>query len=433
MLINQLTFGFFCTVFLFSLGLFYLYIKNQFDKKFFYAGLIFLFGAGFLLSAYQINTLPSTANIIFWNRFMYSCIFAFFFIFPLFVYNAIGKVYSKVFCWTTGILSTVLIVLTLFTNLFIKNELVNFAGIYRPEKSNISYLFVFILVLWVSYIFIDIINYYKKNRPKLLNIKPMIVGIVIAVVFGLFDVIGTFLNQPLILQIRDPFIFGIFIVMLTFAWTFLSQYSMIFASLDKSKEEIEKLIEKSNKNFMEFVQLIAKTLDAKDEYTAGHSLRVLDYALKIAEELNLSESDKEVLKQACLLHDIGKIGIPDGILNKSSPLTEKEKMYIINHPLLAKKILGTVSKFKPILDIVYAHHESVDGKGYPEGLDRDKIPLMARIIAVADTYDAMISERPYRRAKSKEEAIEELKNSRDTQLDGEIVNIFLKFIHILDG
>ncbi len=429
MLIIQLTFGFFCAVFLLSLGLFYLYFKNQFDKKFLFAGLFFLFGAGFLFSSYFMNlTSLSDKALIHWNKIMFSCIFSYFFLFPQFVYNTIDKGYTKVFCLLTGIFASILIILTLSTDLLIKNELIDFAGIHRPLKSNITYLLILLLAIWAIYIFIDTIRYYRTNKPKLIDIRPMIVGIFLVVIFGLIDITGTFLNRTLILNIRDPFIFGIFIMMLTFAWTFLSQYSMVFASLSKSKEEIEKLIEKVNKNFIEFVQLIAKTIDAKDEYTAGHSLRVLDYAMKIAEELKLPESDKEILKQACLLHDIGKIAIPDGILNKKSALSEKERNYIINHPIIGKKILGTVSEFQPILNIVYTHHERVDGKGYPQGLDRDRIPLLARIIAVADTYDAMISERSYRKAKSKEEAIKELQNAKDTQLDGEIVDLFLKIL-----
>lgn len=428
MFITQLTFGFFWTVLLLSLGLFYLYFKNQFDRKFLYAGLFFLFGTGFLLASYNMGIGLSDNQMVFWNKFMFACIFAYFFAFPQFVYNTIGKVYTKIFCWATGVFSTVLIIITLSTDLFIKNELISFAGINRPVKSNITYLLIFILTIWATYIFVDTIFYYRKNKPKLIDIRPMIVGIIFAVLFGLIDITGTYLNRTLILHIRDPFIFGIFIIMLTFFWSFLSQYSMVFASLNRSKEEIEKLIVKSNRNFVEFVQLIAKTLDVKDEYTAGHSLRVLEYAMKIANELNLSDTDKEVLKQACLLHDIGKLGIPDGILNKKGPLNEKEIRYIKNHPILAKKILGTVSEFKPILEIVYSHHERVDGKGYPEGLDRNRIPLLARIIAVADTFDAMISERPYRKAKSKETAINELISVKDTQLDGEIVDLFLKVV-----
>ncbi len=430
MIISQLNFSFFVTVFLLSIGLFYLYFKNQFDKKFFYAGLFFLSGSGYLLSSYAMLALaPASKAIIFWNKFMFASIFTYFFTFPFFIYNTVGKPYKRVLCWTCGIIASILVILIFLTDWFIKDSFINFSGIYRPVKSNLTYLMVVALTLWVIYTFNDARKFYKKNKSGLINFRPMVAGIIAAIIFGLIDIMGTYLNRTLLYQTHDPFIFGIFFLMITFAWSFLSQYSIVFANLNKSKEEIEKLIARSNKNFIEFVQLIAKTLDAKDEYTAGHSLRVLDYAMKIANELNLSESDKEILKQACLLHDIGKIGIPDGILNKKGKLSEKEKRYIINHPILGKKILGTVSEFQPILDIVYAHHERIDGKGYPEGLNRDKIPLMARIIAVADTFDAITSERSYRKAKSKEEAMEELKIAKDTQLDGEIVDIFIKVIN----
>ena len=360
---------------------------------------------------------------------MYASVFSYFYIFPHFVYTMIGKNYTKTFSLVTRLITIILIILVFFTSLFVTDQIINFAGMPSPTKSLFAYLMVLALTIFVSYILYDVVKIVKKNELKMFNIRPMIVGIVVAVVSGIIDIAGTIVNKPLILTIRDPFSFGIFIIMFTFAWTFLSQYSMVFASLNRSKQEIENLIAKSNKNFIEFVQLIAKTLDAKDEYTAGHSLRVLDYALKIADELNFSETDKEILKQACLLHDIGKIGIPDGILNKKGPLNNKEKSYIINHPILGKKILGTVSEFQPILDIVYAHHERADGKGYPDGLNKEKIPLLARIIAVADTFDAMTSERPYRRAKSKNEAIKEIISIKDTQLDGQIVDLFLKIVN----
>jgi putative nucleotidyltransferase with HDIG domain len=428
MFITQLTFGFFWTVLLLSLGLFYLYFKNQFDRNFLYAGLFFLFGAGFLLASYNMGIGLSDNQMVFWNKFMSACIFAYFFVFPHFVYDTVGRKYSKSFSLITGLLSLIMIIILFSTDLLVKNELVDFSGVYRPIKTNYHYFLLLLLLIFAIFVFYNAIRYYRNSKPKLIDVRPMIAGITIAMVLGLIDIIGTFLNRTLIYQIRDPFMFGIFIIMLTFFWSFLSQYSMVFASLNKSKEEIEKLIAKSNKNFVEFVQLIAKTLDVKDEYTADHSLRVLEYAMKIASELNLSDTDKEVLKQACLLHDIGKLGIPDGILNKKGPLNEKEIRYIKNHPILAKKILGTVNEFRPILEIVYSHHERVDGKGYPEGLDRNRIPLLARIIAVADTFDAMISERPYRKAKSKETAINELISVKDTQLDGEIVDLFLKVV-----
>ena len=179
---------------------------------------------------------------------------------------------------------------------------------------------------------------------------------------------------------------------------------------------------------MEFIQLIAKTLDAKDQYTAGHSLRVMDYAVRIANTLDLPNREIEMLKQACLLHDIGKISIPESILNKEKPLTKEERDYIMKHPEIGKKILSTVSEFKDILDIIYTHHERIDGKGYPDGITDQSIPLLARILAVADTYDAMRSERPYRRARTKKAAIDELNKIKGSQLDEEIVDTFIQNI-----
>uniref|UniRef100_A0A7C4TFP3 HD-GYP domain-containing protein n=1 Tax=candidate division WOR-3 bacterium TaxID=2052148 RepID=A0A7C4TFP3_UNCW3 len=428
MIPSHLQFSFFLIVLLFSFALFYLYFKNQYDRKFGYAGLFFIFGAGFLLSSYMMENNPNSPSVIFWNKFMFFCIFANFFVFPHFVFNTFGRKYDKSFSLITLTVAVALSVVVLFTDLLVTHNLTNFAGVSRPIKTPLLYLFTGLLTIFVGYIFFDAVVSAKRTIGKLLDVKPMIAGICLAIILGVIDITGTFFSRTLIMQIRDPTVFGILIVMLTFAWSFLSQYTMAFASLSKSKKEIEQLIEKSNKNFMEFVQLIAKTLDAKDEYTAGHSLRVADYAVRIARELNLPENEIEILKQACLLHDIGKIGIPDGILNKKGPLNDEEMRYIVSHPILGKKILGTVSEFKPIIDIVYSHHERVDGKGYPEGLDRDRIPLLARIIAVADTYDAMISERPYRRAKSHKMAIEELKAVKDKQLDGEIVDIFLKIL-----
>jgi HD-GYP domain-containing protein (c-di-GMP phosphodiesterase class II) len=142
----------------------------------------------------------------------------------------------------------------------------------------------------------------------------------------------------------------------------------------------------------------------------------------------LPKNDVDLLKQACLLHDIGKIGIPDGILNKKSALSDKEREYIFRHPAAGKQILSSVADFHGILEIIQTHHERVDGKGYPHGLNREDIPLLARILSVADTYDAICSERPYRKAKSKTQAIAELQTVKNKQLDGAIVD---KFIEVL--
>ncbi len=208
-----------------------------------------------------------------------------------------------------------------------------------------------------------------------------------------------------------------------------SFFSIILFSCHFNRQRrIERLAKSSDRNFGEFIQMVTKTLNAKDSYTADHSVRVMEYSVQIANTLSLPESEIDLLKQACLLHDIGKICIPDCILNKKDVLTDEEREHIVRHPELGKQILSTVGEFKHILDIIYAHHERVDGKGYPDGRTRDEIPLLARILAVADTYDAMLPERPYRRAKTKDEAIQELHNVKGTQLDEEIVDTFIEVL-----
>jgi putative nucleotidyltransferase with HDIG domain len=154
----------------------------------------------------------------------------------------------------------------------------------------------------------------------------------------------------------------------------------------------------------------------------------MDYSLRIARVLKLSERDRELLKNASLLHDIGKIAIPDGILNKKSALSEHELEHIYRHPVVGRQILSSVSDFEGILDIIYYHHERVDGKGYPKGLTKHEIPLLARIIAVADTYDAITTQRLPRKESGRKFAAAEMKRIRGTQLDEEIVDAFLKII-----
>jgi putative nucleotidyltransferase with HDIG domain len=226
----------------------------------------------------------------------------------------------------------------------------------------------------------------------------------------------------------EPFIVSIFVVSVGFMWTYISQFSWVLDALDRSEKEVDKLVARSNQSFVEFVGLIAKTLEAKDHYTAGHSQRVRDYSLKIARVLKLPEVEIEILRQACILHDIGKIKIPDGILNKKSPLTKKEWEFIFQHPLVGRQILSTVSDFQDIVDVIYTHHERVDGQGYPRRLKMEEIPLLARILSVADAYDAMRSERPYRKSKNKVQAQTELERVKGTQLDPKVVDALLGII-----
>lgn len=173
------------------------------------------------------------------------------------------------------------------------------------------------------------------------------------------------------------------------------------------------------------IQSLAAAVDAKDRYTSGHSERVANYATAIAEQMGLSKDMQDTLRVAGLLHDLGKIGVPDAILNKSGRLTQEEREVINRHPTVGGDILKRSPHLDRVLPGVVFHHERYDGAGYPDGLAGDGIPLIARVLAVADSFDAMTSERPYRKAMPVESALRELKNNAGTQFAPDVVEAFL--------
>jgi len=174
----------------------------------------------------------------------------------------------------------------------------------------------------------------------------------------------------------------------------------------------------------------ASALDAKSPWTKGHSERVTAYALSIAKEMGLDESELETLKTAAILHDIGKIGTYDVILDKPGRLTDREFALIKEHPVKGAEILKHVKQLEPVIPIIRHHHERLDGRGYPDGLKGDDIPLLSRIICVADSFDSMTANRPYRPAPGKKYAIDELKRCSGTQFDPKVVEAFLRLLEI---
>jgi putative nucleotidyltransferase with HDIG domain len=170
------------------------------------------------------------------------------------------------------------------------------------------------------------------------------------------------------------------------------------------------------------IHALAAALDARDPYTAGHSDRVSALSVLIAREMGLPDADVDVIRLGALLHDIGKIGISDEVLRKPAPLTFAEFEQIKRHPALGARILRQVPFLTPHLTIVELHHERPDGRGYPRGLRGDAIPLAARIVHVADAFDAMTSARAYRPAKSTAWAVEELRRGAGTDFDAPCVD-----------
>lgn len=175
---------------------------------------------------------------------------------------------------------------------------------------------------------------------------------------------------------------------------------------------------------LSFATALVATLDARDQYTAGHSAAVAIYARDIAERMGLSEEQQELIHLCGLVHDIGKIGLPAGLLEKPGPLTLEERRQMEQHSEIGERILRNVDDYSEIADIVRSHHERIDGMGYPDGLHGDAIPLLARIIGVADAYDAMTSDRPYREALPSRVARMRLAQAVETQFDTTVVAAF---------
>lgn len=172
----------------------------------------------------------------------------------------------------------------------------------------------------------------------------------------------------------------------------------------------------------------SRALEIRDVATEGHTLRVTELATEFAEHLGYIGIDMKAFKYGCLMHDIGKIGVPDKILNKAGPLNQEEWEQMKMHPVYAKKLLKSISFLEEASMIPFYHHEWYNGHGYPDGLKGRKIPLSARIFAIVDVFDALTSDRPYRRAWTKEEAIEHIKASAGTQFDKELVKKFIAFL-----
>lgn len=208
-------------------------------------------------------------------------------------------------------------------------------------------------------------------------------------------------------------------------------YFMFFQSKTYKDEIIEKHVEQTKmteKFTLQMVTALAGTVDAKDSYTNGHSQRVAIYAREIARRMNKSKEFQREIYFMGMLHDIGKIGVPDSIINKAGKLTDDEFDAIKMHPVIGAEVLKKITEMPSLYVGARWHHERYDGKGYPDGLKGDEIPFEARVIAVADAYDAMTSNRSYRKSLSQETVRAELKRAKRTQLDPYIVNIMLEMM-----
>jgi putative nucleotidyltransferase with HDIG domain len=238
------------------------------------------------------------------------------------------------------------------------------------------------------------------------------------------------LSVPLYVPILALFVFGyhaysLWLVLVFFVPTLAAQRLLhLYQEERVVSRDLAAANERLRRTSLSFATALVATLDARDEYTAGHSAAVAVYARAIAERMGLPEEKQELVHLSGLVHDIGKIGLRAGLLEKEGPLTLEERRHMETHSEIGERILRKVDDYSEIADVVRSHHERIDGMGYPDGLSGDDIPLLARIIGVADAYDAMTSDRPYRAALPSRIARLRLAQAVETQFDTTVVAAF---------
>ncbi len=208
----------------------------------------------------------------------------------------------------------------------------------------------------------------------------------------------------------------------------LAQQAAIAVENIRTFQELQQAHVELTLAYDETIEGWSRALDLRDKETEGHTQRVAELTVRLAQAMGLPPEQIVHIRRGALLHDIGKMGVPDAILFKEGPLTEEEMAIMRQHPQLAYEMLSTIDYLQPALDIPYVHHERWDGSGYPRGLKGEEIPLAARLFAVVDVYDALTSDRPYRKAWSKQEALEYIRQQAGRQFDPRVVELFLRLM-----
>ena len=282
--------------------------------------------------------------------------------------------------------------------------------------AQILLVFVFILV------FIHLVQYIRKNKQSKTD-YILLIGLFLVLLCVAIESVSVYF----VATISGIFIgIGMIILLFTNIVRTIQKIHMVEEKRHHLELEIEK---KQNKKItLQMMESLSTTIEAKDEYTRGHSRRVAQYAALIAENLGWSKEEIQNLKNCAYLHDIGKIGIPDQILNKPGKLTNEEFNLIKQHTTIGQDILKDITIIPHIDEVTRSHHEHYDGTGYPDGLKGNEIPIQARVIALADSYDAMNSRRIYRNALSHGRIYHEIQMNAGTQFDPGITKVFLKLM-----
>jgi putative nucleotidyltransferase with HDIG domain len=301
------------------------------------------------------------------------------------------------------------------------DAVVNGAEITADEPVFYALVFaVFLLALAINFTMIASYTCYLERSSFRAKIRTALVPLLPSELAAALMAVGVaFIYNEI--GLAAVVLFGI--VLITF------QYLLGALLLSQQRaEELEKRTTQLATFQVGMLSALLRTLDLRDEMTARHSAAVARYTRAIAQRAGYSRRDAELVHIAALLHDIGKFILPDRILKANEPLTEDDWMLIRRHPHQGAKVVGSLDGYGPVAEIILAHHERIDGKGYPRGLSGDDIPEIARMISVADTYDVMTARDSYREPVSSFEAIQELRRVAGTQLDARFVAIFIELL-----
>lgn len=313
-------------------------------------------------------------------------------------------------------------------------------GLYLRDKSSrylryyiiigYSIMYVFVLLtgnttMVFTYIFPLLTLIVLYHQPKLV----LLMGIASLLANIVYDVRLYWEGKVTLDNSRD---LEIQLALIVLCFGFLYAASRMYDSIQRKNAEYLQEIERKNKEIqrvtLEAISTIANIIDAKDEYTKGHSQRVADYASELAKRLGYSEDELENVRYIALLHDIGKIGIPDSVLKKTARLSDQEFEVMKQHVDIGNRILHENTVIKDLFKGAKYHHERYDGNGYSEGLQGEDIPEVARIICIADSYDAMTSSRVYRPRMTQEQAIQELLKNSGSQFDPDMIKVFIQIL-----
>lgn len=308
---------------------------------------------------------------------------------------------------------TLLIIITQFTGLYYTFDTQN--RYQRSELNFISYIIPFLVIIIQESLLIQYSDRLKK-------------GLVVALTFSIALPTFASIIQFLFYGVSLTSITMCAVVIVFFIYTLYSLGDEVGKARTRELQFYKEAQEREKLLFEETTEALANAIDAKDKYTSGHSMRVAVLSRKIAKKAGMSDEECERVYFSALLHDVGKIGVRDDVINKRGELTDEEFENIKLHPVLGYQILSSIRQSPYLSDGAHYHHERYDGTGYPEGLKGEEIPVIARIIAVADAYDAMTSSRSYRDALSKEKVRNEILKGMGKQFDTRFASILLMMI-----